>query len=449
MKFSPHKYQEYAIRRVIDQQALGLILDMGLGKTIISLTAIQELMFDYFSIQRVLVIAPLRPARLTWPDEAEKWDHLDLRISKVLGSKQDRLSALSRQADVYIINRENVSWLVDHYQKQWPFDMVIIDELSSFKSTKAKRFRDLRKVRPLVKRIVGLTGTPSSNGLIDLWPQMYLLDRGQRLGKTVSAYRDRFFLPGRRNGHIVYEWIPKDWAEDKIYEALEDLCVSMKSEDYLDMPDLIVNEVPVSMDDKAAKQYKRLEKDLLLPFADSDVVADTAAVLSNKLMQLANGAIYDEDHRVQHVHDAKIEALGELIEESQGKPILVFYWYKHDLHRLREAFPHAIPLYGDNDVKDWNANRIPLLLAHPASAGHGLNLQSGGSTIVWFGLTWSLELYQQANARLYRQGQEHAVIIHHLVCQGTVDERVMSALKRKAVTQDDLIEAVKARISQL
>jgi SNF2 family DNA or RNA helicase len=247
----------------------------------------------------------------------------------------------------------------------------------------------------------------------------------------------------------VYEWIPKDWAEDKIYEALEDLCVSMKSEDYLDMPDLIVNEVPVSMDDKAAKQYKRLEKDLLLPFADSDVVADTAAVLSNKLMQLANGAIYDEDHRVQHVHDAKIEALGELIEESQGKPILVFYWYKHDLHRLREAFPHAIPLYGDNDVKDWNANRIPLLLAHPASAGHGLNLQSGGSTIVWFGLTWSLELYQQANARLYRQGQEHAVIIHHLVCQGTVDERVMSALKRKAVTQDDLIEAVKARISQL
>jgi SNF2 family DNA or RNA helicase len=449
MKFSAHSYQQYATNRILEQQALGLFLDMGLGKTVITLTAIQDLLYDLFEVSRVLVIAPLRVAQSTWTDEARKWDHLDLRIGKVLGSRAQRLAALEVQADVYIINRENVSWLVEHYQKRWPFDMVVIDELSSFKSTKAKRFRDLRKVRPLSSRIVGLTGTPAPNGLLDLWPQVYLLDRGERLGKTVSAYRERYFLPGKRNGHIVYEWKLKDWAEDAIYHALDDLCVSMKSEDYLEMPDRIENEIPVILDDKSRRQYRQLEKELLLPFASGDVVADTAAVLSTKLQQLSNGAIYNEDHGVQHIHDAKIKALEELIEESQGKPLLVFYWFKHDRHRLLEAFPEAITLQGDNDIKDWNAGRIPLLLVHPASAGHGLNLQAGGSTIIWFGLTWSLELYQQANARLYRQGQEHTVVIHHLITQGTIDEQIIKALHTKSVTQDDLIAAVKARIADV
>lgn len=448
MQFSPHSYQAYAIEKVIEQKAVGLFLDMGLGKTIISLTAIQSLMFDLFEVQRVLVIAPKRVAVSTWPAEANKWDHLSLRMSIAVGSQKQRIEALEAEADVYVINRENVSWLVDHYRKSWPFDMVIVDELSSFKSTKAKRFRDLRKVLPLVKRIVGLTGTPAPNGLIDLWPQVYLLDRGQRLGKTMSAYREHFFSPGRRNGHIVYEWVLKEWAEDKIYQAIEDLCISMTAEDYLDMPPLTYNEIPVLLDPAATRAYKKLEKDLLLPFSDGDVVADTAAVLSNKLIQLANGAIYDERGSVQHVHDAKIEALSELIEESQGRPLLVFYWYKHDLSRLKAAFPSAVTLDGDDEIRAWNDGEIPLLLVHPASAGHGLNLQAGGSTIVWFSLTWSLELYQQANARLYRQGQQHGVIVHHLVAQKTIDERILAAIQNKAATQNDLIEAVKAIIRE-
>lgn len=450
MKFLPYTYQQYAINKIISECNVGLLLDMGMGKTVSTLTAIQHLMYEMFNVQKVLVIAPLRVAKTTWPDELEKWDHLSmLEMSLVIGSREERQQALQRWADVYVINRENVSWLVEYYKKAWPFDMIVIDELSSFKSTKAKRFRDLRKVRPLSSRVVGLTGTPTSNGLIDLWAQMYLLDRGERLGKTITAYRDHFFVPGRRNGHIVYEWNLKEWAEDAIYDAISDICVSMTADDYLDMPERIVNEIPVPLSDKSWRQYKQLEKDLLLPFVDSDVVADTAAVLSNKLLQLANGAIYDEDHAVQHVHDAKIDALQDLNEETDGHPLLVFYWYKHDLSRLQQAFPHASVLQTPEDVKDWNTGRVSMLLVHPASAGHGLNLQDGGSLIVWFGLTWSLELYQQANARLYRQGQQHTVIIHHLIAKGTMDERVMQSLRQKACTQDDLLQAVKAEIADV
>lgn len=450
MKFLPHTYQQYAINKIISDCTVGLLLDMGMGKTVSTLTAIQHLMYEQFEVQKVLVIAPLRVARTTWPDELEKWDHLSMiEMSLVIGSREERQQALQRWADVYVINRENVSWLVEYYKKAWPFDMIVIDELSSFKSTKAKRFRDLRKVRPLSSRVVGLTGTPTSNGLIDLWAQMYLLDRGERLGKTITAYRDHFFVPGRRNGHIVYEWNLKKWAEDAIYDAISDICVSMTADDYLDMPDRIVNEIPVPLSDKSWRQYKQLEKDLLLPFVDSDVVADTAAVLSNKLLQLANGAIYDEDHAVQHVHDAKIDALQDLDEETDGHPLLVFYWYRHDLSRLQQAFPHATVLQTPEDVREWNTGKVSMLLVHPASAGHGLNLQDGGSLIVWFGLTWSLELYQQANARLYRQGQQHTVIIHHLIAKGTMDERVMQSLRQKACTQDDLLQAVKAEIADV
>jgi len=452
MKFIPHTYQKYAIQRILDQPAVGLFLDMGMGKTVCALTAVAELLYDRFEVIRVLVIAPLRVAEDTWSREVEKWDHLKhLKISKVLGSERERIAALNEKADIYVINRENVEWLVDYYGngKFWPFDMVIIDELSSFKSPKARRFRALRKVRPLIKRIVGLTGTPAPNGLIDLWAQIYLLDQGERLGKTITGYRDRYFEPDKRSRTVIYSWKPKPQAEKAIYEKISDICVSMRAEDWLEMPERIDRVIPVQLPQEARDKYRQLERDLLLPFADGDVVANTAAVLSNKLLQLANGAVYDENGGVKVLHNAKLEALEDVIEAANGKPVLVFYTYRHDLDRLKTYFPKARTLDTAKDISDWNSGKISMLLAHPASTGHGLNLQAGGNIIVWFGLTWSLELYQQANARLHRQGQKESVIVHHLVAVDTVDEDVMKALEGKATTQEALITAVKARMQKV
>ncbi|MGM0940343.1 MAG: SNF2-related protein [Bacillota bacterium] len=450
MKFIPHQYQEYAIQKIIDTPAAGLFLDMGLGKTVITLTALEELKNTYFDAGKILVIAPLRVAQDTWSRETAKWDHLQhITISKILGSRTQREKALKAEADVYVINRENVPWLVSMTGSEWPFDTVVIDELSSFKSSKSKRFRALRRVRPLMQRIIGLTGTPTPNGLHDLWAQLYLLDQGERLGRTITGYRDRYFTPGRRDGHIVYEWKQKDEAENRVYEKISDICVSMSAKDWLDLPERIERMVPVTLTASARKKYEKLEKDLLLPFEDSDVTADTAAVLSNKLLQIANGAVYDENKDVQEVHHAKLDALEDLIEAANGKTILCFYTYKHDLSRIMKRFPEAKKLEGLEDIEAWNKGEIPLLLTHPASAGHGLNLQDGGHNIVWFGLTWSLELYQQANARLDRQGQKERVIIHHLVAENTLDETVSSRLADKTAGQDALLEAVKARIEKV
>lgn len=449
--FIPHDYQEFSINKIVDNKQAGLFLDMGMGKTISTLTAAADLLHDYFDVQRVLVIAPLRVAKYTWTDEIEKWEHISyLKTSQILGTEQERLAALDVKADIYLINRENVVWLVDHYKGKWPFDMVVIDELSSFKSSKSKRFRALRKVRPLIKRIVGLTGTPAPNGLIDLWPQLYLLDKGKRLGTTITGFRNRYFTPGAGDPsrYVVYDWIPKPEAEENIYKKIEDICVSMKSIDYLKLPDRADHTVKVDLTEDARAKYVQLEKDLLLPFADGDVVADNAAILSNKLLQLANGSIYDEDQEVQHVHDAKLDALEELIEQANGKPVLIFYNFKHDLERLQKRFKKAVKLETDKHFKQWNKGEIPILLTHPASAGHGLNMQDGGNIIIWFGLTWSLELYQQANARLHRQGQQNQVNVYHLVVEDSIDERVMKALQNKTANQDDLMEAVKARLDK-
>lgn len=450
MHYNPHPYQIYATNRIIELPAVGLFLKMGLGKTVATLTAIAELMHDYFIISRVLVIAPLRVAEDTWAREAAKWDHLQyLRIAKVLGSQQQRIRALSSPADIYVVNRENVPWLVEHYGRDWPFDMVVVDELSSFKSSSARRFRALRKVRPLIRRIVGLTGTPASNGLIDLWAQIYLLDRGERLGQTLTGYRNRYFVPGRRNQNVIFEWLPKPEADAAIYVKLSDICVSMSAADWLQLPERIDRVVPVQLPPAARAEYKQLERDRLIPLAEGDVVAGEAAVLANKLLQLANGAVYDELHGVHEVHEAKLEALEDLIEAANGQPVLVFYAYKHDLARIQQRFPVARKLDTSDDIAAWNAGEISLLLAHPASAGHGLNLQAGGHIVVWFGLTWSLELYQQANARLHRQGQEHAVIVHHIIAEDTLDEQVMKVLSGKAAGQEALMEAVKARIERV
>ncbi|ASB66388.1 DEAD/DEAH box helicase [Bacillus amyloliquefaciens] len=450
MKFKPHQYQEHAIKHIIDTHAAGLFLDMGMGKTVSTLTAVSDLLYDYFDVSNVLVIAPLRVAEDTWSRESEKWDHTSyLKVSKVLGPESSRIMALDMKADIYVINRENVEWLVNFYGKKWPFDMVVIDELSSFKSSKAKRFRALKKVRPFIKRIVGLTGTPAPNSLIDLWPQMYLLDQGERLGKTVTSYREKYFQPDQRNRTVIYSWKLKEGAEKAIHEKVSDICISMQARDWLQLPERIDNIVKVRMTDKVKAKYKQLEKDLLLPFLDGDVVADTAAVLSNKLLQLANGAVYDENGEIQKLHDEKLNALEDIVDAANGKPILVFYSYKHDLERIQQKFKKAKPLDSSREIADWNNGKIEMLLAHPASTGHGLNLQDGGHVIVWFGMTWSLELYQQANARLDRQGQKHSVIVNHLVTEGTVDEDVMRALEGKAVGQNALMEAVKARLEKL
>lgn len=447
MKYDPHVYQDFATQKIIDNPYAGLFLDMGLGKTVSTLTALEQLKYDYFSIGKVLVIAPLRVAENVWSAEIEKWDHLrHLTISKVLGTQAERLVALSAPADIHIINRDNVVWLVQRLGRRWDFDMVVIDELSSFKNGDSKRFRALRKVRPLIKRMVGLTGTPAPNGLIDLWAQIYLLDLGERLGKTLTGYRDRFFLPGARSGHQVYEWKLKKETEQRIYERLSDICISMEAKDWLKLPERVDRVVEVKLSDSAMKLYKQMERELLLPYMDGDIVANTAAVLANKLVQMANGAVYDENAGIREIHEAKLDALEDIVEAANGKPILVFYAYKHDLARIQKRFSDARKLETSKDMVDWNAGKVSMMVAHPASAGHGLNLQAGGNQIVWFGLTWSLELYQQANARLHRQGQLERVIVHHLVALGTMDAAVMKRLAGKAAEQYALINAVKARI---
>ncbi|MBU5677893.1 DEAD/DEAH box helicase [Alkaliphilus sp. MSJ-5] len=413
------------------------------------------LLNDYFDASKVLVIAPLRVADDTWAREVEKWDHLKhLKISKVLGSATTRRKALKAEADIYVINRENVEWLVSEYGSEWPFDTVVIDELSSFKNHQSKRFRALRRVRPMMKRVIGLTGTPAPNGLIDLWPQIYLLDQGERLGKTITSYRDRYFVPGERDGYVVYKWKQKQESEQRIYEAISDIAVSMKAEDWLDLPERIDHTVHVKLNDKAKEQYKKLEKELLLPFQDADVVASTAAVLSNKLLQMASGAVYDEERGVKLIHDAKLDALEDIIEAANGKPVMVFYNFKHSLSRIQERFPKARILRkgkdGNEDIRTWNNDEIPILLLHPKSAGHGLNLQeSSCQTVVWYDQIWSLEEDQQANARVHRQGQKHRIFIMRLVAEGTMDEEAVAALDRKASGQDALMVAVKARIEKL
>lgn len=444
MKYKPYDYQTFATNFVLEHPACGLILDMGLGKSVITLTALWSLLLDSFDVGKVLVVAPKRVAENTWPTELKKWEHLDgLTWSLVLGSEKDRRAALQRRAKIYIINRENVTWLVDNYR--WDFDTLVIDELSSFKSSKAQRFRALKRVRPRISRVIGLTGTPQPNGLLDLWPQMYLLDMGQRLGRFVGGYRERFFLPDKRNREVIYSYKPKEGAEEKIYELISDICISMKAADYLDMPELVASRVEVQMNAKEQKLYEGFEQDMVLHLKDGDLDAVNAAALSGKLVQMANGAVYGENRKVHHIHDRKLDALEDIIEAANGKPLLVAYWYKHDLERIRQRF-EVRTIDTPRDIADWNAGKIPVALIHPASAGHGLNLQDGGSTIVWFGLTWSLELYQQLNARLWRQGQKHTVVIQHIVAAGTHDEDIMNALEKKDMSQTALIAAVKARI---
>jgi SNF2 family DNA or RNA helicase len=450
MEYKAHAYQEYSTSWIIEHPASGLLLDMGMGKTVSTLTAVWQLLYDYFDTTKVLVIAPKRVAEDTWSRETEKWNHTkNLRVSKVLGDLQHRIRALAESADIYVTNRENVVWLVEHYKTKWPFDTVVIDELSSFKSSKAKRFRALKKVRPLIRRIVGLTGTPAPNSLLDLWPQIYLLDGGERLGKTVTAYRQKYFEPDKRNQQIVFSWKLKPGAEQAIYSAISDICVSMKARDYLQLPKRVDNVVELELNKSEQKRYKQLERDLLLPFANGDIVANTAAVLSNKLLQYANGAIYNENGEVQELHSVKLDALEQIVEEANGQPILVFYQYKHDLERIKARFKQARELENSQTIANWNAGKIEMLLVHPASAGHGLNMQDGGHIIVWFSMLWSLEQYLQANARLDRQGQKESVIVHHLVAKNTIDEQALNVLQQKAGGQEALLEAVKARLKEV
>lgn len=425
---------------------------MGMGKTVSTLTAVDELLF-LGEVNKVLVIAPLRVAEDTWSTEVQKWDHLkNLKISKVLGTPKQRVNAVLSKADIYVTNRENVDWLVKQYMTIWPFDMCVIDELSSFKSSKAKRFRSLRKVRPYFKRIVGLTGTPAPNSLIDLWPQMYLLDGGKRLGRTIGSYREQYFTPGNRNQFVVYNWNLKEGAAEAIENKISDICISMKAKDYLDLPERIDNTISINLPEDALKKYKELEKDLVLELGKEDITAANATVLTNKLLQMSNGAIYSEGHNVVEIHQEKLKALLEIIEAANGKPVLIFYSFKHDFDRVVEFLKtkkiNAVGLRDSADIKKWNEGKIPVLLVHPASAGHGLNLQYGGSIITWFGLTWSLELYQQANARLHRQGQKETVVINHIVAKDTIDEDVMKSLGNKEVNQNMLLEAVKVRIEK-
>lgn len=432
-----HEYQEYARDWILEHPYCGLLLDMGLGKTLTTLTAIDELKNIFCEEHKILIIAPKKVAEETWSTEIEKWE-FNLTYSKILGTAKQRVAALEAEADLYIINRENVVWLVDYFKTRWPFTFVVVDELSSFKSSKSKRFRALRKVRPKLERFIGLTGTPAPNSLIDLWPQIYLMDRGKRLETSQTRYKNRYFTPDKYNGPIVYSWALRQGAEEEIYGKLEDICISMKAKDYLNLPGRIDNVVEIELSDYG--KYKKLERELVLE--EEEVTASNAAVLANKLLQLSNGAIYSDDKSVVHLHDDKLDALERIVEDSQGQPILVFYQYQHDLERIKARFKEAEEL---DSLERWNKGEIPILLAHPQSAGHGLNLQKGGHIIVWFGLTWSLEYYQQANARLDRQGQTETVIIHHLVSKGTLDERVLEVLKNKEVSQDSLLEAVRAQ----
>lgn len=444
MKYKPHSYQEYAIRYIETHPISALLIDMGLGKTSITLTAIRNLLFDSFEVCKVLVIAPLRVAKNTWTDEIKKWEHLStLTYSLIVGNENERLSALNEKADIYIINRENVDWLVNKSGYKFDFDMVVIDELSSFKNHQSKRFKSFMKVRPLVKRIVGLTGTPSSNGLMDLFAEFKILDMGKRLGYFIGQYRNTYFKPDKMNGPIVYSYKPLPNAENAIYEKISDITVSMKANEYLKMPELLTSNYVVELSNSEKNQYDEMKKSLVLEITDGEITASNAASLSNKLCQLSNGAIYDDEQNIVEIHDRKLEALEDIIESMNGKPLLIAYWYRHDLERIKSRFS-VREIKTSEDISDWNDGKIPVALIHPASAGHGLNLQNGGSTLVWFGLTWSLELYQQTNARLYRQGQKNTVVIQHIITKDTIDEHILKALKKKNKTQSDLIDAVKA-----
>ena len=446
MKYKPHEYQAFATNFILEHPIAAILLDMGLGKSVITLTAIEELMHDRFEVSRVLVIAPLRVATNTWPSEIKKWDHLkDITYSVAVGTEAQRKAALAEKADIYIINRENVQWLIEKSGIPFDFDMVVIDELSSFKSNQAKRFKSLVKMRPRVKRIVGLTGTPSSNGLMDLWAEFRLLDMGERLGRYIGQYRRAYFMPDKRNGDIIYSYKPLPGAEEAIYKRIGDITISMRSKDYLKMPKCVINEVPVWMETHQSELYEQLKQEMVISLKGSEINAANAAALSGKLLQMANGAVYDGMGEPFFIHDGKLNALEDLIEGANGKPVLIAYWYKHDLDRIKARFG-VREIKADRDITDWNAGNIPVAVIHPASAGHGLNLQAGGSTLIWFGLTWSLELYQQTNARLWRQGQTDTVVIHHIITKDTIDEDVMTSLRKKERTQSSLINAVKARL---
>lgn len=446
MKYKPHEYQSYATEFILSHPISAVFLEMGLGKSVITLSAIFDLCLDSFLVCKVLVIAPLRVARDTWPAEIKKWDHLKgLSYSVAVGTEKERIDALKKQSTLYIINRENVDWLVHKSGIPFHFDMVVIDELSSFKSYGAKRFKSLLKVRPSVNRIVGLTGTPSSNGLMDLWAEFRILDLGQRLGRYITHYRNTYFTPDKRNAQVIFSYKPLPGAEEEIYKQISDITISMKSTDYLKMPEYVSNEVFVTLSDKEWRVYSDFKEDMVANLGDEEIDAVNAAVLSGKLLQMANGAVYDSENKAHVIHDKKLDALEDLIEGANGKPVLVAYWYKHDLERIKDRFP-VRQIQSSKDIEDWNDGKIPIAVIHPASAGHGLNLQSGGSTLIWFGLTWSLELYQQTNARLYRQGQTDTVIVHHIITKNTIDEDVLLALTKKEKTQDALIDAVKANL---
>ncbi len=450
--FKPHEYQEIAIDKIYKTPKVGLFLDMGLGKTVITLTVIEDLIYNRFELTKVLVIAPLRVAEDTWSRESEKWEHLrHLKISRILGNPEKRRKALAEEADIYIINRENVVWLTNELSgigNNWDFDMVVIDELSSFKSPKAQRFRALRKYITRSERVIGLTGTPAPNGLMDLWSQMYLLDSGERLGKTITGYREKYFIPNQRNQTTIFNYKPKSGAEEAIKEKISDICISMKADDWLDMPERIDNIQSVKLSGKEMKAYEKFERDSYMRFIEGEVTAASAAALTNKLLQYSNGAMYMPNGGYAKTSDKKLDMLEEIVDVSAGKPILCFYSFKHDLKRIQERFSFARKLENSEDITEWNKGDIRLLLVHPAGAGHGLNLQAGGNIIVWFGLTWSLELYQQANARLYRQGQEDAVIIHHLITEETADENVLKSLQGKEEVQEGLLNALKVKFGR-
>lgn len=447
MNFSPHNYQSYAIDYIETHPVAAVLLDMGLGKTVISLTAIADLLFDSFEAHRILVVAPLRVARDTWPAEISKWQHLKhLTYAVAVGTIKERKAALSAGADITIINRENLGWLIDSSGYEFDYDMVIIDELSSFKNHQSKRFQSLMKVRPKIKRIIGLTGTPSSNGLMDLWAEFKLLDFGERLGRFITHYRNNYFIPDKRNGEIIYSYKPKPYAEDAIYRKISDITISMKSTEHLQMPELITSQYEVQLSEEEEQRYEELKADFILELPEGEITAANAASLTGKLSQLANGAIYDDEGNIVEFHDRKLDALEDIIESANGKPLLVAYWFKHDLQRIKKRFD-VREIKTSKDIIDWNNGDIPVAVIHPASAGHGLNLQAGGSTLIWFGLTWSLELYQQTNARLWRQGQSSGtVVIEHIITKGTIDERILKALSLKEVSQNALIDAVKANL---
>lgn len=456
MKFRPHAYQAHCIKKIIEIRKLGLFLDMGLGKTVTTLTAVKELKYNRFEVRKVLVIAPKKVAEGTWTKEKDKWDHTRmLRVSQVLGSQAKRIRALNTPADLYIINRENVAWLVDYYRNAWPFDMVVVDESSSFKSHKSKRFKALASMGGHIGRMVELTGTPSPNGLNDLWSQVFLLDGGERLGRRYTQFRERYFDPGDRGNNVIYNYRAKPGSEESILEKISDICISMKAEDYLQLPDVTYHQVPVTLDAKAEKAYREMERKMVLdlPEDEEQISVASAAALSNKLLQLANGALYDDGHGVHEVHGCKIEAFLELIESLQGKPALVFYNFQSDRERILGALGKSglriRELKTTEDEDAWNRREVDVLLTHPASSAYGLNLQQGGNHVVWFGLTWNYELYTQANKRLHRQGQEEKVIIHHLVCAGTRDEDVMKALERKEDVQEWVMSSLKARIERI